>query len=206
MSAARQPWSAGAHPAARLSAAIVASVALHLGALPSLIPGQPGPGQRAADFEALRVRLEPRREEARAKTAAAGPLRSSSTGDGAAVAPLPGPTRRGLPAASEPRYFTASDLDHRPQPLLAVEPRYPAGGGGRAGRVVLNVFIHEDGHVDKVVLVSGDARFGESAVRAFSNTLFSPGVRHGVAVRSQMLIEVTYRPDEPDEAAPAAEG
>ena len=206
MSAARQPWSAGAHPAARLSAAIAASVALHLGALPSLTPGLPAPGKRAADFEALRVRLEPQREEAQAQISDARRVRSSSTGDGAAVAPLPGPTRRGLPTASEPRYFTASQLDYRPRPLLAVEPRYPAGGAGRAGRVVLKVFLRDDGHVDKVVLVSGDAPFGESAVRAFSNTVFSPGVRHGVAVRSQMLIEVTYRPDEPDEAAPAAEG
>jgi TonB family protein len=112
-----------------------------------------------------------------------------------------------LPAYDESRYFTASELEHRPMPLLPIEPRYPEAADGRVGRVVLNLFIDQDGHVDKVVLVSGDHPFDESAMWAFVQARFSPGVKRGAAVKSQMLIEITYRPDEgrPD-AVPGHEG
>ena len=104
------------------------------------------------------------------------------------------------------RYFTASELDHRPTPLIPVEPRYPGDGSTRIGRVVLNLFIDQDGRVDKVVVVSGERPFDESALWAFGQARFSPGVRHGTPVKSQMLIEVIYRPDDARAAPSGGEG
>lgn len=188
MNGTRRAWSAGVNPGARLGAAIVVSAALHLGVIPSLAfgPGSPGPSA-----EPLRVRLAleiaPARPAAeRDSEAAAAPGTGRTAASGA---------KEDFPVPAEDRYFTASELDHRPVPLMPVEPRFPRDAAGRIGRVVLNLFIDQDGRVDKVVLVSGDRPFDESAVWAFGQARFSPGVRNGVPVKSQMLIEVTYRPE-----------
>jgi TonB family protein len=181
MVSARRSW----RPEARLGAAIAASVALHLGVMPGLSSGLGGP-DLGGEGPPLRARIALEKDQRRA-AAERVPGSDRSTG--------PGPAERGLPVVRESPYFTASELDHRPVPLLPVDPRYPDGADGRVGRVVLNLFIDRDGGVDKIVLVSGDHPFDESAMWAFGLARFSPGVRRGAAVKSQMLIEITYRPE-----------
>jgi TonB family protein len=191
-------------PEARLGAAIAASAALHLGLMPAVTFGLGGTGD-GARAPLLRAWITDKNSELRTggERTRSDAMSPGRTGAGIAS----GPTVSGLPAYGESRYFTASELDHRPVPLLPIEPRYPGAADGRVGRVVLNLFIDQDGHVDKVVLVSGDHPFDESAMWAFVQARFSPGVRRGAAVKSQMLIEITYRPDEarPD-TAPGHEG
>lgn len=195
MNGGRRSWSAEAHTRARLGLAIAASAALHLGVMPSLTLGLGGPGDGGGQAQPLRAWIARENDEPRVTAERAAPDSQSPVGPSAGRVIVSGATGRGLPVVSETRYFLASELDHRPVPLLPVEPRYPDDADGRVGRVVLNLFIDQDGHVDKVVLVSGDHSFEGSAIWAFGQARFSPGVRRGAAVKSQMLIEVTYHPD-----------
>ncbi len=202
MSGGRRSWSAGVNPAARLGAAVVASAALHLSVIPGLAFG---PGDAGLPAEPLRARLA--RESARPSPGAerepdSAPAPGSRTGRTPASR-----TDTKLPVPADDRYFTASELDHRPVPLMQVEPRYPGDAAARLGRVVLELFIDQDGRVDKVVVVSGERPFDESALWAFGQARFSPGVRRGAPVKSRMLIEVLYRPDEaPAPRSPGGEG
>lgn len=202
MNGGRRSWSAGLNPTARLGAAVVASAALHLSVIPSLAFGPGDPGLRA---EPLRARLvfgsERRKPAAEREPDSAAPpgSRAGRTPASRAAAELPVP--------SDDRYFTASELDHRPVPLMSVEPRYPGDAAARVGHVVLELFIDQDGRVDKVVVVSGERPFDESALWAFGQARFSPGVRHGERVKSRMLVEILYRPDESRAArSPGGEG
>jgi TonB family protein len=201
MNGARRSWSTEARPTLRLGVAVAASVALHLGAMPGLALRLGGPGDGAATARMLQARIAPERDAPRSGEREDSP--AAGAGDGGMPASR---SRHGVPAVEEPRYFPAGELDHSPAPLMSVEPKYPAGADGRPGRVVLNLFIDQDGHVDKIVLLSGEHPFDESAIWAFGQARFSPGVRRGEAVKSQMLIEVTYRPDPARTPAPSDAG
>jgi TonB family protein len=202
MNGVPRPWSAEAHPVSRLGLAIAASAALHAGVMPSLAAKLGGPGTGAASAQPLYATLTVERERPRPRAERDAPFPPAG-GNGASMTSASAP---GIPVVEDARYFTAAELDHSPTPLMPIEPRYPAGAGGRAGRVVLNLFIDRDGRVDKIVLVSGDRPFDESALRAFAETRYSPGVRHGATVKSQMVIEVTYLPEKERTDAVRADG
>ncbi len=202
MTGGPRSWSAGANPAARLGAAVLASAALHFGVIPGLAFG---PGVAAPTAEPLRARLA--LESGGAKPAAEREPDPYKPAGPRAEAGSPSRANAELPVPRDDRYFTASELDHRPQPLMPVEPRYPGDAAGRVGRVVLDLFIDQDGRVDKVVLVSGERPFDESAMWAFGQARYSPGVRNGAPVKSRMLIEIDYRPGEAGAApSPGGEG
>jgi hypothetical protein len=92
------------------------------------------------------------------------------------------------------KYYTALELDRRPQPLAAIEPAYPTLALSPVGRVTLALYINESGEVDRVVVESADQSgdFAGSAERAFGGARFLPGVRGGVPVKSLMRIEVRF--------------
>ena len=110
----------------------------------------------------------------------------------AAAAPL-APTND-LPAA--PQYRAAGTLDPGPKPLSDINPDYPGRAGQQQGVVVLRLLINEQGAVDNVAVVRATpvGYFEESALEAFGKALFSPGKFLGVAVKSQITVEVEFMP------------
>jgi periplasmic protein TonB len=99
-----------------------------------------------------------------------------------------------LPAA--PQYRAAGSLDPGPKPLSDINPDYPARAGQQQGVVVLRLLINEHGVVDNVAVVRAmpAGYFEASALEAFGKALFSPGRLLGVAVKSQITIEVEFMP------------
>jgi periplasmic protein TonB len=107
---------------------------------------------------------------------------------------LPAAAANELPAA--PQYRAAGSLDPGPKPLSDINPDYPARAGQQQGIVVLRLLINEQGVVDNVAVVRATplGYFEESALEAFGKALFSPGKLLGVAVKSQITIEVEFMP------------
>ena len=106
-------------------------------------------------------------------------------------APSPEPV---LPAA--PDYFAGGKLDPGPRTLEDVDPVYPEEAKQQEGSVVLRLLINEAGTVDNVAVVRAypAGLFERSALEAFGKAKFSPGRMLGVAVKSQITIEVLFSP------------
>jgi TonB family protein len=102
-------------------------------------------------------------------------------------------------------YYRTHDLDVRPGILTRVEPAYPdtALARGLSGKVVLRLYINEKGTVDRVETLSAAPAgyFEASAEHAFQAARFTPGRKGKQAVRTQMVIEVSF-----EAPAPAARG
>ncbi len=120
------------------------------------------------------------------------PTAEGSGTDAQKAAPAPAPS--GLPPA--PSYHAAGELDPPPSPLADIEPAYPQAAGTRDGRVVIRILIAADGSVDNVAVVRSFPQgfFEDSAIAAFGQAKFSPGMIKGVPVKSQITIEVLYTP------------
>jgi len=99
-----------------------------------------------------------------------------------------------LPPA--PDYLSAAGLDPGPRPLDDIEPEYPAEGKLREGTVVLRLLIGATGHVDNVAVVRAypEGVFDQSAITAFADARFSPGMAAGLPTKSQITIEVHFAP------------
>lgn len=96
-----------------------------------------------------------------------------------------------LPEPAELRYFPTRELNVRPRVLKDVPPDIQLVGVP-AQTVILRLFINEAGDIDRVdteqSFLPEDI---EREVRgAFSTLKFQPGMRDGMAVKSQMKIEV----------------
>lgn len=115
------------------------------------------------------------------------------------VQPLPGSRPTSEEAALTARraeYVLASLLDVSPYPLADVTPEYPESAGNQRGRVVLKLYISENGVVDDLVVVRASPRgfFEDAAITAFAKVRFSPGIKTGLAVKSQLAVEVEFSP------------
>jgi TonB family protein len=185
----------------RLSWAIAASIALHAAILVAVHPSR---GVSRAHEPALTARLvsaderrdQPLRERTLSVPAQGGPAeQAAESPQEAASLALPAP-----PALAEPRYYLASELHQQPAPLQPVEPEAPPESGIREGFVQLRLLINESGSVDEVTVVRAEpvGVYEKSALAAFANAKFSPGMRFGAAVKSQLLVEVQYRLDKRD--------
>jgi len=206
------------HVKVRLGTALVASAALHLGLAQQLsfFPGSPFQrgAARSMPLQAHFIAAEDHPEtsgvsgtgEARAGNRARTPVPATVPTPSSAPGPAQVPEveeTRGIAIGQEPRYFLGSELDRRPVALAPIEPEYPATAGPEGAYLVLRLLIGESGAVDRVrVLVSDPERvFDESAIAAFGRARFSPGVRHGMPVKSQMYIELKYLPRNQQPAA-----
>jgi TonB family protein len=100
------------------------------------------------------------------------------------------------------QYLPASQLDRRPAPNSEINPVPPKGSESRGGRVVARVLINESGKADRVIVESSEPRglFDASVVAAFGTALYRPGYKSGVAVKSQMRVEVRIEPQDPSPA------
>jgi len=124
------------------------------------------------------------------------------SGSAQPTAPLPPPPSEtsaapsGRALASAPDYLPANLLNVGPRPLQDIEPEYPEAANSRSGKVVLRLLISDTGHVDDVAVVRAHPPgvFDASALEAFSKALFSPGLAGGIAVKSQMTVEVEFVP------------
>jgi TonB family protein len=129
------------------------------------------------------------------------PIGEHRPGEAAASAPAAAAQRvkvarpeEGLPPA--PGYLLGVQLDARPSPLGDIEPVFPPEADLQEGVVTLRILISETGHVDNVAVVSASPKglFERSALNAFESAKFSPGMALGVAVKSQMTVEVNFTP------------
>jgi periplasmic protein TonB len=196
----------------RLGLAIALSVALHAalvfgvhpdgtarrGRLASMITARlfPLPAPEGPAESATALVQEPPPAETR-ELAAAEPVHSGTPGTSASPE-TSAPDRVEVPGPA-PRYYLAAELDRRPQPLQAIEPEVPAEAGGAEGSVVLRLLIDERGSVDEATVVRAQppGLFERTALEAFSQVRFSPGMLSGAAVKSQLLVEVQFRNRQP---------
>lgn len=95
-----------------------------------------------------------------------------------------------------PHYFLTRELDVRPGIMTRTEPEYPEAAVRRflSGRVVVRLYLDEDGEVEKVDVVNAEppGYFEDAAVRAFLASRFSPGMKNGRPVKVQMTLEVNF--------------
>jgi len=99
----------------------------------------------------------------------------------------------------ETHYHLASELDRRA--ILVTRVSLPQAGADpqAEGQLLLRVFINEKGTTDRVTVVLNDAAtvLEPVAVAVFRDAKFAPGIKNGIAVKSQMLIEVRLHPESP---------
>lgn len=118
-----------------------------------------------------------------AETANRGEQQGNSIGSVAGLAPAK-------------HYYPARELDIRPQIRSVVEPAYPrtAFEQGQAGSVRLRIQIDAQGRVDGVAPQGREASdpFTAAAITAFRAARYTPGVKNGVPVPSEVVIEVQF--------------
>ncbi|MGA8006570.1 MAG: energy transducer TonB [Burkholderiales bacterium] len=114
------------------------------------------------------------------------------------------PSRDAAPPPAD-GYYRSSELDVRPGIKTHVEPEYPeaAARRGLSGKVVLRLFINENGAVDRVETLRARPAgvFERSAERAFRSARFTPGMKDKHPVKTQMTIEVSFDTPPPERPA-----
>jgi TonB family protein len=121
--------------------------------------------------------------------------------------PLAEQGRAELPSAgvlAAPMYYPVNQLDQRPLIKIHVEPAFPRGAAAPNGRVVLRLYIGEQGEVEKMAIVEAEppGAFEKSALDAFAEARFTPGIKNGAPVRCLMTIEVLFGAPAPPSAPP----
>jgi protein TonB len=157
----------------RLALALAASAALHA----LLVGGLGSPGGEA---------------EARAGAALSAILVSEAAAEERpAAAPAARPALRTGPLLK--RYYRRSELDVAPNIMTRVVPEYPHMAHV-SGKVTIRVFIDERGTVERVAVLRAEppGHFEASAQKAFLAARFTPGMKRGVAVKSQLTLQVDY--------------
>jgi hypothetical protein len=99
--------------------------------------------------------------------------------------------------AVDTNYYSAHELDVRARPLSDIQPINPDLTGRERGVLVLRLLINERGTVDSVALMKAEPprMFGPGMLTPFMGARFSPARKGGIAVKSQMLIELRYEPE-----------
>jgi hypothetical protein len=203
----------------RLATALVASVALHLVfvAIPGRLPLAQPPNNST---ESLSVALPDARPQQKSQSLPPGTLTEdqslkprneavAETGDRPSES-TEGDTDEsswfGIPL---PRYYEPKELTERARPLLDIvidSPTVDAYSG--AGKIVLMLYINEEGKVDNVEVLSSDidaSAVQASIVEQFRQSRFSAGKLNGLPVKSKKKIEVVIKPPlviTPESAAP----
>jgi len=176
-------------PAARLALAVALSLVLHTTAalVAAATPERSiAAGAKPPALAPLQTRLA---ADTRPGTASTG----SSVAPSAKAGDASGKPAGGVTSAV---YYKRSQLDDKPYLVTHVKPEYPTGVPPTGGRARIRLFIDERGRVDRVDVVDSpsSARFGEAAATAFRAARFEPGKRGGVAVKSQIQIEMDFAP------------
>jgi TonB family protein len=97
-------------------------------------------------------------------------------------------------------YYSSSEVDTRAEPLNDVDLVYPLVPYQHRvrGVVRLNIFVNEQGGIDKVAVVESrpSGVFDEAALSAVGALKFSPAIKNGLPVKNRKTIEVTFDPYE----------
>jgi protein TonB len=92
--------------------------------------------------------------------------------------------------------FSAAVI-HDPEPLEAIQPRYPltARQRGEEGEVLCRVTVDETGAVVEVNLVrsSGTRALDNAAMRSVGRTPFAPATVGGKPVADSIVVSVSFR-------------
>jgi protein TonB len=152
-----------------------APITVRLAPVPLLVPDAPV----SPDPEARRM---PR--QAKPPGGSAGHLPSGHSPSGAEA-----PT---LPPAPDPHYYPARDLDSYPRPLAPFQIKRTAGDG--ASEVRLEILIDERGIVQDMTFAgpAAPARVEEALRAALAATRFLPAQKDGHAVRSRIVLSVSF--------------
>ncbi len=101
-----------------------------------------------------------------------------------------------VPLLEDPTWYPAKQVDVHPTALHPIKPGYPdkVAEQGVEGNVVLLLLIDATGVVKEVAVVEANPEgiFEESALSAFRNARFEPAQKNGRAVKSRVLIKVSY--------------
>ncbi len=104
----------------------------------------------------------------------------------------------GLDLCGVPYYAAApaSALQDQPEVKKRVEPWYPEllKLAGIEGKVILNVFINEQGKVEKTkILESTHEAFSEAAVKAAKQWEFLPAMKDGKPIKAEVTIPFRFK-------------
>lgn len=101
-----------------------------------------------------------------------------------------------IPLLEDPTWYPAKQVDVHPTALNLIKPGYPdkAAEQGVEGKVVLLLLIDEAGVVKEATVAEANPEgiFEESALAAFREARFAPAQKNGRAVKSRVLIRVSY--------------
>ena len=101
-----------------------------------------------------------------------------------------------IPLLEDPTWYPAKQVDVHPTALSLIKPGYPekAAEQGVEGNVVLLLLIDEAGVVKEATVAEANPEgvFEESALAAFREARFAPAQKNGRAVKSRVLIKVSY--------------
>ncbi|GAO36700.1 hypothetical protein SCT_2110 [Sulfuricella sp. T08] len=97
-----------------------------------------------------------------------------------------------VPLLEDPTWYPAKQVDVHPTALYEIKPVYPEQGV--EGNVVLLLLIDEAGAVKEATVMEANPEgvFEESALAAFREAHFAPAQKNGRAVKSRLLIRVSY--------------
>ncbi len=101
-----------------------------------------------------------------------------------------------IPLIEDPTWYPAKQVDVHPSALAPIKPAYPdqAAAQGVEGSVVLLLLVDQAGAVKEASVAEANPEgvFEESALAAFRDARFAPAQKNGRAVKSRVLIRVTY--------------
>jgi TonB family protein len=198
---------AGSAPTTRLLLFVAASIALHGITLGFDVPSD-GARRRAPSASAtppLDATLMRASDAAASAPVTATSEQTSEHGGNAqtdtqdATGPARGPAAADrLNLRFPDKWYSASELDVRAEPLDAVEFEYPRspGGGVIIGRVELALYVDERGYVRKLEVRKSEPErvFDEAALKGWRDVRFSPAMRGGTAVKSEKIVQVDFQP------------
>ncbi|BAN36340.1 hypothetical protein SCD_n02538 [Sulfuricella denitrificans skB26] len=97
-----------------------------------------------------------------------------------------------IPLLEDPTWYPAKQVDVHPTALYEIKPVYPEQGV--EGYVVLLLLIDESGAVKEAEVMEANPEgiFEESALSSFREARFAPAQKNGRAVKSRVLIRVSY--------------
>ena len=97
-----------------------------------------------------------------------------------------------------PRYYAANELDQRPVAITPILPEYPETASPDGAYLVVRILIDEHGRTERVVVLIADPEneFEQAVAEAFSRGRFRPGMKNGVAVKSQIVAEIRFFPED----------
>lgn len=106
-------------------------------------------------------------------------------------------SNEGLSFAMDQHYFSLAELDQQPTIIHDIPADPPElRDFPESGKLVLRLWINEDGEVIKAEPVSSELppAFVDSARTSFLKARFTPGRRHGNAVGAVMDVVLNYMP------------